>query len=302
MRLLAPAKLNLFLRVGPRAADGFHPLLSWMCTAGLFDTLEIDRADNGISLRCDDPNLACDQRNLVVRATLLLSEGLRVGSDTGKAGVAVLLRKRIPMGSGLGGGSSDAARMLCGLVRLWGLEPDHHRLADVAARLGSDVPFFLHQPSAICRGRGEIVEPIAPPAPSAALLILPGFALPTADVYRRFDEMGLGRAESLEDRTDWSANAALRAVELLPRLVNDLEPAAFSVRPELDELRRQCEQLLGRPVRMSGSGSALFTLYDQLDEATRAAASVGERLRLRVEPVELAPTLRDDLNSASGPR
>jgi len=297
MHVLSPAKLNMFLRVGPRASDGFHPLLSWMTTAGLFDTLEIERAEEGISLRCDDPNLATDRSNLVVRAALLLSEGLKVGSIDQPAGVAVLLRKRIPLGSGLGGGSSNAARMLCGLNRLWQLNWDRHRLADVSAKLGSDVPFFCYEPSALCSGRGEQVQPLDAPATRAAVLILPDFSMPTADVYRQFDAMGLGDARHLTPAPELASWTRLNASDLLPLLVNDLEPAAFAIRPDLGELRRRCEGQLSRPVRMSGSGSSLFTLFDSLDEAKRSARQLKSDVDLRIEVVDLAPILRDDLNT-----
>src|SRR4051812_3806104 len=157
MRLLAPAKINLHLRVFRARSDGFHPLLSWMCTVGLFDTLEIQRGSNGIALTCDDPTIPCDARNLVHRAAQLIladraqkptalpwGDVTRDGATS--QGVKIHLHKQIPSGGGLGGGSSDGARTLIGLNRFFGANLALQDLSLLAARLGSDVPFFLYGP------------------------------------------------------------------------------------------------------------------------------------------------------------
>lgn len=304
MRLLCPAKVNLHLRVGPRRGDGFHPLLSWMVTVGLFDTLLLERIDApaaaaapGVALSCDRPDLPCDGRNLVVRvAAAWLAEA---GPAALGGGLRAVLQKRIPVGAGLGGGSSDAARAILGVNRMMAAESRATRTADelsaFAARFGSDLPFFLFGPSSACAGRGEVVSPVPPPRPRWAVLVLPPVHMPTADVYRRFDELGLGRERDVADSPDWQEWAALGAAELLPRLTNDLEPAAFSLRPDLNELRRAVERATGRVVRMSGSGSSLFTLFDGRPEAEAAARAVGKALTVRTEAVEVAPPIEDDL-------
>jgi 4-diphosphocytidyl-2-C-methyl-D-erythritol kinase len=292
MRVTAPAKINLHLRVGPPTADGFHPLVSWMTTVGLFDILDFTRVDDssapsGVRLRCDDPSVPTDASNLVVKtATALLDSldashnpddgGGRSASDAPRRSFEArsfeaALQKRIPVGAGLGGGSSDGAFALVALDRLLGLNWPAGRLANLAARFGSDLAFFLHGSSSICTGRGEVVSPTPRPRSRAVLLILPAIHMSTPAVYRRFDEMKLGDPTTIASQPDWLAWAALSARELLPLLVNDLEAPAFSIRPELGELRVEAERALGRVVRMSGSGSSLFTLYDEMDEAARAA-------------------------------
>ena len=289
MRLLAPAKINLHLRVAPPRADGFHPLLSWMCTVHLFDTLDVVRADSpGVSLTCDHPTLACDESNLIVRIGNAFAEALRSEQapvTPERFGARIELQKRLPMGGGVGGGSSDAAATLSALASLWNAGWDPRRLADFASRFGSDIAFFLHGPSAVCTGRGEVVRPIAPPMPSWALLVLPEISMPTPAVYRRFDEMK--RGSDLRDEPDWKQWTALSAEALLPRLVNDLEGPAFSISPELGRLRVEIEQIVGRPVRMSGSGSTLFTLFDDQRSASSAAELVVNKSKVRAVAVRV---------------
>ncbi len=308
MRLLAPAKINLHLRVGPSQPDGFHSLLSWICTVGLFDTLTLNlnskvaHATAGppavISLATDQLDLPTDGRNLVVRVAKALAD--TPGDGDGRAGrregVSAFLAKRIPMGAGMGGGSSDAARTLLGLNNLWGIGWSARRLSEFSWQFGSDLPFFFHGPSSICTGRGERVGPIGRPAPRHAVVVMPEIHLATPAVYRRFDEMGLGGEQTLSTEPDWGAWTKLPARLLLPMLVNDLEPAAFSLVAELGELRQQAERMLGRAVRMSGSGSSLFTLFDEREEGGFAAERVRSELKVKAQHVELAPELQDDLN------
>jgi len=214
--------------------------------------------------------------------------------------VGITLTKRVPVGAGLGGGSSDAAFTLVGLNRLWDAGWTADRLSEFASRFGSDVPFFVaaafDAPSAECRGRGEIVRPVPRPTPKWALLVLPPFPLSTRDVYARFDERGLGSEREVSEAPDWRAWSALGSRDLLPRLVNDLEPAAFALNPDLAALLAAAERTAGRVVRMSGSGSSLFTLFDadESDAARAAAEDVARRHGVRVELVELCPALADD--------
>jgi 4-diphosphocytidyl-2C-methyl-D-erythritol kinase len=329
MRLLAPAKINLHLRVGSPTPDGFHPLLSWMCAVSLFDTLTLSRAEPDtdsplIQLSSDDPGLPCDATNLIVRCGHVLADAIaaqrgvthdtREGGDVsvrasdsfrgnegtlgsvGLFAIRAALQKRIPMGAGLGGGSSDGAIAMMGLNRLWvaGLGPDE--LAELAARCGSDLPFFFHGPSSICTGRGQIVKPTPPPVARWGVLMLPKIAMPTPAVYRKFDELRLGDARSLVQPPDWIAWAKLPAQELLPRLVNDLETPAFAICPELGSLRKEIESRLSQPVRMSGSGSSLFTLFNDRPSAQEAAEMIAMQQDVTAPVVQLAPAIDDGLN------
>jgi len=324
MRVPAPAKINLHLRVGPPRAsdDNFHPLLTWMVTAGLFDTLTFvrhpvsaDRQDatgdatGGMisqifALVCSDPGLPTDSAgNLVTRAVAALADTLsRVGEGSTARGatraretgrVSAFLNKRIPLGAGLAGGSSDAASTLMALNRIWQLGWSRDRLARFSEPLGADVPFFFAETgSAVCTGRGEVVRAIArPDTCRGAVLVLPRFAMPTPAVYRRFDAMNLGDERSIAEEPDWAAWRKLPAAELMPRLVNDLEPAAFALRPELGQLRAVLERNTGRVFRMSGSGSSLFSLCDRVEEAQSLAERARNEMAVEAIAVEIAPAV-----------
>ena len=251
-------------------------------------------------------------RNLFYRAAQLMLDVNRVltpgqseapprirGGTSLCRGVTMHLSKRIPHGGGLGGGSSDRARTLLGLDRLMGMEQTIEQLAPLATQLGSDVPFFLHGPSSICQGRGEIVEPIARPRPRFAVLILPEIAMPTPRVYQVFDSLGLGKAQAEicgagADQPPWQEWTSMNADELLPRLINDLEAPAFTIAPQLGLLRTTLEQALGRIVRMSGSGSTLFSLFDEEGAASKAVDTI-TRMGTRAITVELGVVPDDDL-------
>jgi len=308
MRVNAPAKINLHLRVGPPAASGFHPLLSWMVTVGLFDTLELRLSDSpGIGVTCDDPSIACDGTNLAARgAAAVLAQASAIErqvavAEVASTGVAISLRKRIPIGAGLGGGSSDGASVMQAMNHLMHLGLPPARLAELSAKFGSDLPFFFHGPSSICTGRGEIVRPIACPKPKWALLILPPIHMPTPAVYKRFDELGAGGdGMALSAPPDWQSWTSLSAEELLPLLVNDLEAPAFSLNEKLAQIWQLSSEAIGRIVRMSGSGSSLFSLYDQPGEAASAAEIIRARLGLRAMAAELCPALAHDQTSVGG--
>jgi 4-diphosphocytidyl-2-C-methyl-D-erythritol kinase len=293
MQVLAPAKINLHLRVGSRRDDGFHPLVSWMCTIGLFDSLSFERSDLTVprefALRCDKPDIPCGAENLVCRAAVAIGQ---VSSEP--LGIDAVLRKSIPSGAGLGGGSSDAARTLVALNDFCKVGLAISELSALAAKIGSDVPFFLHEPSAICRGRGERVEEVSPPMVRWVLLILPAIHCPTPRIYQRFDEMRLGDESALAD-IPWKDWALLSARDLLPHLVNDLELPAFALFPELAAMRQRAEECLGRTVRMSGSGSSLFTLFDDHDACESAVTSLRAILKAEILSVPLCPSLDDDL-------
>ena len=243
MEELAHAKVNLFLRVLRLREDGFHEIETLMAPVTLCDSLEIEPA-NKVEFRCDKPALAGED-NLVVRATrLFFSETNR------EPKVRLTLRKKIPHGAGLGGGSSDAAAALRGLNRFFDVGLSRERLSILAAQLGSDVSFFLNETAAICRGRGEIVTPAALPEPLSLLVLKPEFGIPSSWAYSR-----------------WQAAREVAGEIYRPQkfgdiaFVNDLERPVFEKFVFLVQLKTW---LLKQPeisaALMSGSGSTIFAV------------------------------------------
>lgn len=264
LRLAAPAKINLDLHVGPRRPDGYHPLDSLVAKVTLYDDiLLLPRPDRRITFRCDGADCGPDDKNLALRAARLLAE--HAGSAA--LGVEIVLTKSIPPGKGLGGGSSDAAAVLAGLNELWALGLPAAELAELAATLGSDVPLFLGPPVSRMTGRGEHLAPAAV-HDFLAVLHMPPAVCPTAAVYRRFDELP-GQGSGPFPPTSRPSAAMLQDPPSKWRstLVNDLAAPAFQVSPDLQRTHEALATALGRPVSVTGSGSALFILCDDPAEA-----------------------------------
>ncbi|HNQ22364.1 MAG TPA: 4-(cytidine 5'-diphospho)-2-C-methyl-D-erythritol kinase [Phycisphaerae bacterium] len=282
----APAKLNLTLEVLGRRADGYHDLRSLVVGIGLCDALAcVPRGDGRLKLACDDVSLAGPE-NLVTRAAECLAERCER-----RPGVRFELSKRIPVGGGLGGGSSDAAAALRLLRRLWRPELPREALSAVAASVGSDVPLFLALPAAVMTGRGERVEPVGMGWRGWALLVWAGMPVSTAAVYRAWrptDQQGSSADAEAAART------AQRAAQLAPWLRNDLEPAVFRVEPRVAEVHEQLLRLRIGPVRVSGAGSVLYTLFDDQESAQATArrveaAGIGAGTFVVPAPVPLPP-------------
>lgn len=258
----AHAKVNLGLAVGPRRADGFHEVATALLAISLHDRITFEPRARGLVLAVDGPEAAGVPRgeaNLVLLAARLLA------AELGESrGARLRLTKAIPHGSGLGGGSSDAASTLLGLLRLWGRRLPAARLRALAANLGSDVPFFLGPGFALATGRGEILRPLPPPRRGRGpvfVVVVPDTSISTAWAYANY-EIPKSR---LTPFGHLATLVGLRAVayardNVKPRLFNDLErvirPRVAAVPEALRDLRRAG----ARHVRMSGSGSAVFGL------------------------------------------
>ncbi len=284
----APAKVNLALAVGPpREGDGLHPICSWFAPIDLADELLITRLpDDRLSryailwheraLR-QSPIDWSISKDLAVRAHLLLEQ--EVGRSLP---VQLKLTKRIPIGGGLGGGSSNAAAMLLGVRDLFGLSVSDERLAQLAISLGSDVPFFLRPGPAVVAGVGERIERTPPVKPGPALaLLFPAFGCPTGAVYRAFDELN---SEGPREREVISM--AQRASVVDADLFNDLAAPAECVAPDLAELRARAASIAERPVHITGSGSTMFVVCERGPEQ---AAALSEALQSALDGCLAAP-------------
>jgi 4-diphosphocytidyl-2-C-methyl-D-erythritol kinase len=250
----APAKINLFLHVGERRADGFHPLQSLAVFTDLGDELNFAPAA-GLSLALDGPfakTLSAESDNLVVRAAHALKPDLR------EEGAAIALTKNLPVASGIGGGSADAAAALRGLSQLWGMSLDEEKLSAMAAGLGSDIPVCLGTRAAFMEGRGEILSPVISLPRLAVLLVNPGTAVATKDVFAGLtSRSGIGMAlpqGRFRDTAD--------LLRFLETTANDLEAPARALQPVIGEVLAAIAAMPGALfIRMSGSGATCFGLF-----------------------------------------
>jgi 4-diphosphocytidyl-2-C-methyl-D-erythritol kinase len=260
LKYLAPAKINLVLEVLGKRADGYHEIRSLVQTIGLCDVISFELADV-ISLECSEPSLQTSD-NLVVQAAELLRE------VTGcQKGVKIKLEKRIPWGVGLGGGSSDGAATLLALNRLWKLKLKTSDLIELAARLGSDMPFFIHGGAALMEGRGEKVTPVSISAPMWFVLLippLPKISNKTQQLYSR-----------LYGRHFTDGQLAERAVKIWSKdkqiasnlFFNVFDRVAFDAFPGLEDYWRCFEEAGAKDIHLAGSGPALFAPADNKPKA-----------------------------------
>jgi 4-diphosphocytidyl-2-C-methyl-D-erythritol kinase len=247
MQVFAPAKINLSLKILGRRDDGFHEIETFIMPISLCDEIKIDKADakGGIEFRCDDPSVPQGDDNLAVRAAQTFLEEARL-----KSGVAIELKKKIPHGAGLGGGSSDAAATLLALNELFKTNLPREALAKMGETIGSDVPFFIFQSAAICRGRGELVTPLKFHEQLSILLLKPAFVVPTEWAYSRWQD---------SREIPGVPYAAQQFTDQI--FINDLERPVFEKFVFLAQLKMW---LLRQPevgaALMSGSGSTMFAV------------------------------------------
>jgi 4-diphosphocytidyl-2-C-methyl-D-erythritol kinase len=264
----APAKINLFLHVGNRRADGYHDLESLVAFAAIGDVVTIE-SDDGISLTVTGPFahlLGTDEDNLALRAARLLAAETKNG-----IGARISLTKNLPVASGIGGGSADAAATLRGLVRLWQISLPANELQEIAESLGADVPVCLQSAPAWMEGKGERLVSL-PPLPSLHLLLVnSGVSVPTGPV---FDSLRERRGTGLvSPASPFEGVAAL--LRFLQQTTNDLEKPARAIAPEIGNvLETLLEQQGAQFARMSGSGATCFAIFDSEPELTKAAAQI----------------------------
>jgi 4-diphosphocytidyl-2-C-methyl-D-erythritol kinase len=264
MKILTPAKINLTLEIVRRRPDGFHELATWMLPVGLYDSLEIEEAKED-SVSSNVSELRDDQSNLIVRARELFADttGIRVPHR-------IILEKKIPMGAGLGGGSSDAAATLRLLNQLHGEPLNVAQRRELAAKLGSDVAFFVEPQSFWCTGRGEVMERREFERGLWISLFKPEFSVSTAAAYQAYAQLPEDQKKGEEEQTKWGL------------LRNDLERAVFRkylLLPVIKEwLKKQPETLVAL---MSGSGSTMFAVVKDAGQGKalvdRFRAKFGDR-------------------------
>jgi len=267
MQVLAPAKINLSLKIFGRRNDGFHELDTLIAPISLYDEISVDkvRPGEGIEFRCNDPSIPQSDDNLAVRAAKAFFEITKIDPA-----VFIELKKKIPQGAGLGGGSSDAASVLLALNQVFEAKLSREALGKMAEAIGSDVPFFLFQSAALCKGHGEMVTPIKLKRKFSILLLKPAFAVSTGWAYSRWQDSreipGIRyEAQEFSDQT----------------FVNDLERPVFEKFVFLAQLKTW---LLGQSevgaALMSGSGSTMFAVMRENEDAD----SVANRAKAALDP------------------
>jgi len=275
VKIRAPAKINLRLKVVGKRADGYHLLDTIMVPVSLYDEIEIHKlriaptqeksADELIKITCDDPAVPAGEENLVYRAAQLILKNRR-----GMPAVHIHIRKSIPLGAGLGGASTDAAATLVGLNRLFKLRQSFPKLEKMALSLGADVPFFIRARPARARGIGERLSPLGELPRIWSVIIYPGFPVSTAWVY------GNLAAKLTKPIANTSIATSLKSFDQLSSLLeNDLESVTLDRYPEIGLLKQKLLREGAPRVLMSGSGSSVFGVF----ASKQAALTAFERLR-----------------------
>ena len=267
MRALAPAKINLFLKVLRRRPDGFHEIETFVSPISLCDQIKIDKnkRGQGISFRCDDPSVPRGDENLAVRAANAFFAATQM-----KPAVSIVLKKKIPHGAGLGGGSSDAAAVLLALNRLFATKLSRGELAKLGSTIGSDVPFFIFESAAVCTGRGEIVKPKKLTKQLSILLVKPDFAVSTPWAYKRWQNSRQLPGISYGQQ-DFRGQ----------KFLNELERPVFEKFVFLARIKMWLlEQKEVAAALMSGSGSTVFAVLP----SNAHAGLVAKRAKAQLDP------------------
>jgi 4-diphosphocytidyl-2C-methyl-D-erythritol kinase len=260
--LPAYAKINWFLRILGKRGDGFHELCTAFQTVSLHDNLTFSENEE-IVLTCDDAGVPVDESNLIVKAARELQRKFEI-----KNGARIHLEKRIPSPGGLGGGSSDAATALRGLARLWRLEIGFEGLFEIAARLGSDVPFFLYGGTALGTGRGTEIFPVDDVEEKFLLIVTPAVEVPTKEAFERLNAQSLTNIDS-------KSNLKICREELKKTLsrhfssANDFEKVIFEIEPEIRRVKEKLLACGAVQAHMSGSGASVYAVFE--NEETRQA-------------------------------
>ncbi|MCL5884920.1 MAG: 4-(cytidine 5'-diphospho)-2-C-methyl-D-erythritol kinase [Deltaproteobacteria bacterium] len=263
LSFLAPAKLNISLKVFGRRPDGYHNIRTVMVPVTLYDEVTVEEAPSGISVEANDPGVPADARNICHKAAALFME--RAGAPRG---VRIRIRKRIPREAGLGGGSSDAAATLKGLLALTEWNPPGGAMMEIASRVGADVPFFALGRPALAEGFGDVLTPVRWDVPFFAAIVKPPFGLPTREGYERLGRGSGGPPGRLKTPSFRTWDDVAGAVE------NDFEAAWGNDRPEIGRIKEGLRAAGAEGAGLTGSGSAVFGLFRTETEARRALGAL----------------------------
>jgi 4-diphosphocytidyl-2-C-methyl-D-erythritol kinase len=266
LTLSAHAKINLDLRVLGIRPDGYHDLRTVFQSLALHDTLTFTSRRGPFAIDCDDPTLPTDRRNLIWKAASLLWRTMGCRGGDAPRDITVTLRKRVPAQAGLGSGSSDAAIALLGCAHVWSLDVDAPTLNRLASRIGADVPFFLVGGTALGLGRGDDIYPLVDLPRTDVVIVRPRFGVATVEAYGWYDHEPRRQVREAGRRglpVEWP--------EWATSLRNDLEAAVTRHHPTIARIKHALLDAGAVFAAMSGSGSAVFGLFDRADAARRTA-------------------------------
>jgi 4-diphosphocytidyl-2-C-methyl-D-erythritol kinase len=272
MKILSPAKINLFLQVTGKRPDGYHELFSLMCCLDLFDVIFLQPGGQKIEIDASNSQIPLDETNLVHKAATLFLKKLKVTD-----GLSIRIEKSIPVAGGLGGGSSNAASTLLGLNQHYGFPFSRDELMCMGLELGADVPFFIFQKPAFASGVGEKLEAYPGRLPYHILLINPGVEVHTGEVFQNLN-LRLTKCKKIITKLflkQCGFDAALH-------LCNDLEAVTISKYPIIESLKKQLLSHGALGALMSGSGPTVFGLFSDPHAAGEAARAIGRNTRLNV--------------------
>ena len=260
------AKINLFLYITSKRNDGFHNLCSLMTNINIHDDIHLDFSTNKLIITCKHPHVPEDESNIAYKAADLFFNSLESGNYKNQKGLSITIEKKIPVGGGLGGGSSNAAAVLTALNNYYKNPFSNSRLMEMGLSLGADVPFFIFNAPAIARGVGEKLEKVENLKPYYLVLYNPGVQALTAKVYKNID-FKLTKKQKYNINTGLSV--LLRGIDFDVRDImhNDLEESACRLYPEIKKAKEEMELLLEKKVFMTGSGSSLFALFTEHENA-----------------------------------
>jgi 4-diphosphocytidyl-2-C-methyl-D-erythritol kinase len=273
MKILSPAKINLFLKVLKKRPDGYHDIFSLICPVSLFDSISFDFTGQGICVSCDHPDVPEDETNLAFRAASLFFEKW----GDGPSGLLMKIDKKIPVAAGLGGGSSNAATVLKTLNDYYANPFSLEQLQKIGLAIGADVPFFILSKPAIARGIGERLSVYTGLLNYKVILIYPDIKVSTAQVYKNLN-LGLTNCKKKPKYPIFKN----RNFDFRSNLYNDLEAIAASWHPEILEVKNALVQNGADGVLMSGSGPTVFGLYKSTDQACRVVEKLSENKSWKV--------------------
>ena len=269
MKILSPAKINLFLQVTGKRLDGYHELFSLMCCIDLCDIIMLEFCLKNIAIESSHPQIPLDETNLAHRAAAVFFQTLNVND-----GLKIFIDKSIPVAAGLGGGSSNAASVLKGLNQHYGYPFSRNQLMSMGLWLGADVPFFLFGKPALASGIGEKLEAYAEPLPFHIVVVYPGFKVSTREVFQNLN-LGLTKGEKKITKTLFKKSGFDAGLHLC----NDLEKVTASKYPVITSIKEQLLTWGASGALMSGSGPSVFGLFSDSHTAERAKQAIGENTR-----------------------